>query len=151
MSGGGVVRAPGWAASALIAAALLWGGAGYLATKPTDFHDYRVAAVGAARSAYDALATAELTGRAVLAHRVTGPYAASTLDDCRSALAGAAKRFAGVGPPDAPTRAMRDELGPLLVRANAALSGVEDGVSASSVAALHPVAARLDDFVQAHQ
>ena len=65
--------ARGWAATALAAVALAWAGAGYLATKPVDFHDYRVKAVQAAQSAYDALATASLTGSALLAGRVTQP------------------------------------------------------------------------------
>src|SRR5690349_14356693 len=94
------MRARGWAASALAAAALAWAGAGYLATKPVDFHDYRVTAVQAAQSAYDALATASLTGSALLAGRVTQPYANTMLDDARSALAGAAKQFTGVAAPD---------------------------------------------------
>jgi hypothetical protein len=142
------VRATGWAATGLCGLALIWGGAGYLSSRPTDFHDYRVAAVGAAQSAYDAVATAELTAKALLAAKVTDPYAESMFTDSRAALAGAAKQFAGVSPPDDRTRAMRDTLGPLLMTANTVLSSLEDDPSST---AAQPVADALDHFIEANQ
>ena len=142
------MRAAGWAATGLVAVALAWGGAGYLATKPVDFHDYRVAAVGAAQSAYDALATALLTGGALLAGRVTQPYADTMLDDARSALAGAAKQFTDVAPPDDRTEAMRDRLGPLLVRANAVLPGRSSDLTRGALDAIRPVQAGLYRFIE---
>jgi hypothetical protein len=145
------MRATGWAAATLAAVALAWGGAGYLATKPVDFHDYRVTAVQAAQSAYDALATASLTGTALLAGRVTRPYADSMLGDARSALSGAAKQFAGVGPPDDRTRKMRDRLGPLLVRANAVLPDRSSDLTRTALDAIRPVEAGLDQFITAHK
>lgn len=144
------MRATGWAAAGLAAVALAWGGAGYLATKPVDFHDYRVAAVGAAQSAYDALATATLTGDALLAGRVTRPYADSMLADARSALAGAAKRFTGVAAPDDRTEAMRDSLGPLLIRANAVLPGTSDDLTRPALGSIRPVQAALGRFIEEH-
>ena len=145
------MRATGWAAAALAAVALAWGGAGYLVTKPVDFHDYRVAAVGAAQSAYDALPTASLTGDALLAGRVTEPYADSMLDDARSALAGAAKRFTDVAPPDQRTEAMRDRLGPLLVRANAVLPARSADLTRGTLDAIRPVEAALEQFAKEHK
>jgi hypothetical protein len=138
--------------------ALLWGGAGYLATKPTSFHDYRVTAVNAAQSTYNALATARLTATARLDRRATGPFLDSVLGDCRDAVAGAAKRFAGVSPPDQRTAAMRDELGLLLVQASAALDGVEkaaadrdDDALRGAVPPVAAVAERVDAFIEAHK
>ena len=143
-----------WATGVAIVLALVWGGAGYLVTRPTTFHDYRVTAVDAARSAYNALATARIAGTARLDRRVTEPYLESVLADSREALAGAAKRFAGESPPDARTAAMRDELGPMLVRASAALDGLENaGDDAALRAALGPVAEAADEvdgFLEAH-
>jgi hypothetical protein len=141
------MRATGWAATALATVALAWGGAGYLATRPVDFHDYRVTAVQAAQSAYDGLATASLTGTALLAGRVTQPYADSMLGDARSALAGAAKRFAEVAPPDDRTREMHDRLAPLLLRANAVLPGRSTDLTRAALDAIRPVEAGLDQFI----
>jgi hypothetical protein len=145
------VRATGWAVTGLAAVAVLWGGAGYVVTKPPDFHDYRVAAVGAATSAYDALASAELTGKALLAGRVTGPYADGMLGDARDALAGAAKRFAGVSPSDQRAERMRDELAPLLTRANAVLPGQESDLTEPALTTMQPVADALHTFVEVHR
>ena len=145
------MRATGWAATALATVALAWAGAGYLATKPVDFHDYRVTAVGAAQSAYDALATASLTGTALLAGRVTQPYADSMLDDARGALAGAAKQFTDIAAPDESTEAMRDQLGPLLERANAVLPGRSTDLTRTALAAIRPVEAGLDQFIEANK
>jgi hypothetical protein len=144
------MRATGWAAAGLVTVALAWAGAGYLATKPVDFHDYRVTAVNAAQSGYDALATASLTGEALLAGRVTGPYANSMLDDARSALSGAAKGFTDVAAPDDRTEAMRDQLGPLLIRANAVLPGTSTDLTRGALDAIRPVEDGLDNFIEEH-
>jgi hypothetical protein len=124
------MRARTWAAVGVAVVAVTWAGMGYLSTKPTDFHTYRVAAVGAAQSAYGGLATAQITSRALADGEVTGPYATSVLDDAREALAGAVKRLAAESPPDPPTTAMRDELGPLLLDTDRALSTMEDAATA---------------------
>lgn len=144
-----------WAAAAAAVLALLWGGVGYLITKPTDFHDYRVTAVQAAQSAYNALGTARLAGTARLEGRVTAPYLDSVLNDCREALAGAAKQFAGQSPPDDRTEAMRDELGPMLIRASAALDGVENATDDADLRAgletVASVADEVDGFLEIHK
>jgi len=142
------MRATGWAATGLCTLAMAWAGAGYLATRTTDFHDYRVTAVQSAESAYHALASARLTGEALSQARITTPYAESMFDDSRDALAGAAKQFAGLSPPDEQSRAMRDTLGPLLIRANTALSELEDDPASK---AAEPVEDALDDFIEAHK
>lgn len=153
-----VVRARRWGAVALALVAAGWGGAGYLSTKPIDFHDYRVAAVHSAQSAYNAVTTAERTVRADLAGKLPGPYVTSMLADGRKALSGAAKEFAGKAPPDARTRAMRDALGPLLLQADAVLGDAESAVAGDDDAALHaavdalgPVADDLAGFIEAHR
>ena len=124
------MRARTWAAVGVALVAVTWAGMGYLSTKPTDFHTYRVAAVGAAQSAYGGLATAQITSRALADGKVTGPYATSVLDDAREGLAGAVKRLAAEAPPDPSTTAMRDELGPLLLDTDRALSTMEDATTA---------------------
>ncbi len=131
---------------------------GYLLTKPTDHHDYRKAAVQAAESAYNAVATVRLTGEAELAGRVIPPYVTTMVDDARRALAGAAKQFTGEAPPDATTTQMRDRLGPLLVAANAVLGEAEsalqdndDQALRSAIDALDQLSGRLSDFLEAYQ
>jgi len=127
---------------------LAWG---HLPAGETSARDFRVAALASARAASDALAAAELTGEAVLAKRATRPYAESRLSDSRTALAGAADRFAGVGPPDESCERMRDELGELLARANVVLSVIESAVTEQNVADIVAVTAALDAFVRDHR
>ena len=145
------MRATGWVAAGLVVVALAGAGAGCLGAARTSFDDYRVAAVASARSAHNALAAAELTGKAVLAKRVTSPYAETRLSDSRTTLGGAAERFAGVGPPDERCEQMRDELWRLLARANTVLSVIESAVTEQNVADIEPVAEALDAFVRAHR
>jgi hypothetical protein len=145
------VRTSGWAAIGLVVVVLAGAGAGCPGAAETSFHDYRVAAVGSAQAAHNALATAELTGEAVLAKRATSPYAETMLSDSRSALAGAAERFAGVGAPDERCEQIRDELRPLLARANVVLSVIESAVTEQNVADIEPVAEALDAFVRAYR
>jgi hypothetical protein len=138
-------------ATGLLVVTLAGAGAGLLDATGTSVHDYQVAAVGSARSAHHALAAAELTGEAVLAKRVTPPYAETRLSDSRAELGGAADRLAGVGPPDERCEQMRDELRPLLARANVVLSVMESAVTEQNVADIVPVARALDAFVRAHR
>ncbi|MFG2052906.1 hypothetical protein ACGFI9_02650 [Micromonospora sp. NPDC048930] len=151
------MSARSWAAGGLAVVALCWGGLGYTKTRPPDFHAYRLTAVESAQSAYHAVVTARVIGGAWRDGRVTGPYAESVLDDGRSALAGAADRFAGATPVDAETVRMRDRLGPLLLAANARLGAVRQAANAKDLAAvgravdqLPPVADGLDAFLQAY-
>jgi hypothetical protein len=152
------MRARWWATLAVAAAAATWGGAGYLMTSPVDFHDYRTTAVGAAQSAYNAVATARLAGRAQLAGRLLGPYVTSTLDDSRDALSGAVKRLSADGPPDERSAALRDELDPLLSAADAGLGELErathagdDDAQRGALDTLDPVSDRLSAFIEEHK
>jgi hypothetical protein len=137
------VQAKWWGATVLSLVAVAWGGAGYLVTKPVDFHDYRVAAVGSAQAAHDALSTVALVAEARRQGRVMTPYAESTFDDARRALAGAAKQFTGVEPPDAACQAMHDELAPLLQKADRELPEVAAGEP-------DEVSDALEAFVERH-
>jgi hypothetical protein len=145
------VRIYRWAAIVLVVVALTGAGAGVLGAAETSFHAYQVAAVGSARAAHNALDAAELTGEAVLARRVSPPYAETRLLDSRTALGGAAERLAGVELPDERCERIRDELRPLLARANVVLSVIESAVTEQNVADIVPVAEALDAFVRAHR
>ncbi|MBM2615669.1 hypothetical protein JIG36_08900 [Actinoplanes sp. LDG1-06] len=139
------MRAKWWGATTLSVVALAWGGAGYLITKPVDFHDYRVAAVSSAETAHDALTTAGLVAEAELKGQVMGPYAESSFDDARKALAGGAKKFTGVEPPDERCERMHDELAPLLQQADAVLARIPDEPHAGD-----DVSDALERFVEQH-
>jgi hypothetical protein len=137
--------------------ALAWGVVGYYTSKPTDFHDYREAAVHAAQSAHYSLSTTDQTVRAHLRGQTFDGYVRSTLDDSAKATAGAAKQFAGEAPVDAATVRMRDELGPLLLAATHALGDLQraeqsgdDGELRRGVEALPPIDERLSEFIEAH-
>ncbi|MEV4759243.1 hypothetical protein AB0J86_29670 [Micromonospora sp. NPDC049559] len=152
------MRARWWAVLPVAAVVAVWGVGGYLSTSPTDRQDYRKTAVRSAQSAYNAVGTARLAGRARLDGRLPGPYVTSTLDDARAALAGAAKRFAGTAPPDEPSAALQARLHPLLTSADVALGrlerATEEGDTAATraaVDALEPVAAGLSGFVEEHR
>jgi hypothetical protein len=144
------MRSRDWAATAVTVVAVLWGGLGYLATKPADFHDYRTMTVSAAQAAYGAVATARLTAGARADGKVSAPYARTSLADARDALAGAAQSFAAEGPPDERSRKLRDELDPLLREARTALDGIEeaDGVPAESRTAADDAATVADGLRQ---
>jgi hypothetical protein len=153
-----VVRARWWAAVAVAAVALGWGGFGYLATRSTDAHDYRKTAVQSAQSAYNAVATARLAGRADLDGQMFGPYVTSMLDDSRGALSGAVRQLAGEVPPDAASGALRDQLDALLTAADAGLGRLQratddgdDAVRRAALGDLDPVAAGLSAFVEEHK
>jgi hypothetical protein len=73
------------------------------------------------------------------------------LGDARDALAGAAKQFAGVSPPDQRTQKMRDELGPLLIKANAVLPGTASDITDKTLDNLKPVEDALDQFLEEHE
>ncbi|MFI6132705.1 hypothetical protein [Micromonospora sp. NPDC051141] len=152
------MRTRSWAAMGMASVAVAWAGAGYLAIRPADFHDYRKAAVQSAQSAYQAVKTAELVGESRLRDRVAGPYTASVLDDAREALVGAAKQYATEVPVDGRTETMREELGPLLLAANAGLGRVQTAARdddamelSAAVAALKPVTGGLSQFIQEHK
>jgi hypothetical protein len=137
--------------------AVLWAVIGYQLTRQPDFHDYRKAAVQAAESAYDAVATAQLTVQAQLDGQVTGAYTDSTLQRGADAVAGAWKQYATAQPVDARSVSIRDELGPLLqesVRVLGDLRYAEQlgpAATAHALAAAGPLAEDLSDFVDRHR
>ncbi|MBL7255516.1 hypothetical protein [Paractinoplanes lichenicola] len=139
------MRAKWWGATALSVVALAWGGAGYLITKPVDFHDYRVAAVSAAETAHDALTTTALVAEALEKGQVMTPYGKSAFDDARKALAGGAKKFTAIEPPDERCERMHDELAPLLQQADAALTRTETEPHAAD-----QLSDALERFVEQH-
>jgi hypothetical protein len=152
------MRARWWGFVIVVLLVLCWGGIGYLMTKPTDHHDYRKAAVQAAESAYDSVGTVRITVEASLDGRTFPTYVTSMMDDAREALAGAAKQFTAKAPPDEVTTKMRDQLGPLLVAANAQLGEVEQAVDdgddqavREAVEQLEPLGEQLSDFIEAYQ
>ncbi|HEY0698057.1 MAG TPA: hypothetical protein VGD43_09640 [Micromonospora sp.] len=152
------MRGRGWAAVLLAMLAVLWGAAGHLETRPTDHRAYQETAARAASAAHDAVATAQLTGRADLAGRLYHRYVRSTLDDARDALAGAARQFASKTPPDPPTARLRDRLASQLTVASARLGDVQTAVDTGdraalqrSVADLAPVVDQLAAFVEENQ
>jgi hypothetical protein len=144
------MRSRDWAATLVAVVALLWGGMGYLATRPADFHDYRTMTVSAAQSAYGAVATARLTAGARADDKVTEQYVLASLADARDGLAGAAKNFAAEGPPDERSQQLRDQLGPLLGEAKAALDRIEeaDGTAAKLRTAADDAGAVADGLRQ---
>ncbi|SBT65794.1 hypothetical protein GA0070622_2806 [Micromonospora sediminicola] len=152
------MRARAWAAVVATLVAGGWGAAGYLTTKPTDFHDYRRVAVQAAQSTLHAVATTRMVGSAASQDRLWSPYVSSVLDDARDAFAGAAKKMAGETPPDERTTAMRDELTPLMSTADERMTEAEEAIDAEdatalrrAVDALAPVAEALSIFIEEHR
>jgi hypothetical protein len=106
----------------------------------------------AAESAHDATQTAALVARLEAAGRVTGPFATAAFDDAAKGLAGAQRKFASEGPPDAESAGRRDRLNVLLgvavtVLGDTAQTG-DDGALRSGAARLDQVARQLDDFVE---
>ncbi|GAB2923297.1 hypothetical protein GCM10027280_07980 [Micromonospora polyrhachis] len=152
------MRTRWWAALLIALVVGVWGVGGYLATTPTDRHDYRKTAVQAAQSAYGAVTTARLTAEGRADARLYRRYAGTMLDDARDALAGAAKQFSATTPPDDVTTGIRAQLAPLLVDADTALGAVEravddedDAALRAAVTALEPVGTALADFIEAHK
>ena len=70
-------------------------------------------------------------------------------------LAGASAQFASEAPPNAPSRRLRDELGPLLAAGVALLGDAsaaeDDAALRAAVQGLDKLAGRLDDFIEAHR
>jgi hypothetical protein len=56
-----------------------------------------------------------------------------------------------VSPPDQRTQKMRDELGPLLIKANAVLPGTASDITDKTLDNLKPVEDALDQFLEEHE
>jgi hypothetical protein len=133
---------------------LLWAGLAYDLTRPVDARGYHRTMVQVAEAAHDATESGRLTGEQQLAGHVTGPFARTSFDDAARALAGAQRKFAGQGPPDAASARLRDELAPLLAASVRALGDTAeaggDDDRRAGVDRLGELAGRLADFVTAY-
>lgn len=137
------------------AVALLWAGFAYHVTRPTDYQEYHRTMLHVAESAHDAAQTGQLTAELQLAGRVTTQFSQTAFDDAGQALAGAQKKFASQGPPDARSAVLRDRLAPLLSSAVTILGDTsqasDDSSLRSGATRLDALAQELDIFITAHQ
>ncbi|MFI6070933.1 hypothetical protein ACIA5C_04980 [Actinoplanes sp. NPDC051343] len=142
-------------AVAVTAVALFWAGFAYYLSRPADYRAYHRTMLQVAESAHDAAQTGRLTAEQQLAGRVTSLFARTAFEDAGQALAGAQKKFANQGPPDARSAALRDGLAPLLSAAVTALGDTsqasDNSTLRSGAAELDTLAQHLDDFITAHQ
>jgi hypothetical protein len=133
---------------------VLWGGLAYNTAKPGDYRSYERTMVQVAGSAHDAAQTGRLTGEQELAGHVTQLFARTSFDDAAKALAGAQQKFAGQGPPDERSAALRDRLSPLLAAAVVALGDAaeapDDAALRDGVRRLDELAGKFDDFLSAY-
>jgi hypothetical protein len=137
--------------------ALAWVGLAYCAG-PTDAHGYRRTAVEMAQASVNAVRTAALVGVADHNGKLVDPYFSVLIGRSAGAVAGAQDELAAESPPDDATRALRDELTPMLVEAAKAIgdlelatAGGDDAQIDGVVAQLRQVGDRLDDFVERHR
>lgn len=139
------------AASAIV---IMWAGLAYQIARPADPGSYHRTLLQVAETAHDATQTGRLVGRQELAGRVTVLFARTAFDDSARALAGAQKKFAGQGPPDTDSAALRDRLSPLLADSVRALGDTaeagDDAALRSGVDRLGVLAGRLDAFITAY-
>jgi hypothetical protein len=142
-------------AVAVTAVVLFWAGFAYDVSRPADYRAYHRTMLQVAESAHDAAQTGRLTAEQQLAGQVTMLFARTAFDDAGKALAGAQKKFANQGPPDARSAALRDGLAPLLSTAVTALGdtsqATDNSTLRSGAAELDTLAQHLDDFITAHQ
>jgi len=138
----------------MTALALLWAGFAYNLTRPPSYRHYHRTMVQVAGSAHDAVRVGWLVAGQELADQAFATFIDTSYDDVLRTLAGAQHQFAGEAPPDERSRALRDELAPLLQRAGVAAT---DAAAAPDDAALRrardelgTLADRLDDFLTAH-
>jgi hypothetical protein len=132
---------------------LAWLGLAYC-TVSSDAHEYQKTAVQSAQAGLSAVRTAALAGQAQRDQRLFPPYLSTVLDDGLSAVAGAQQELLGQPPPDDATRAVRDQLVPLLAdaaRQIGDLSGASDDEVPALVDRLRRLGDRLDDFVARYQ
>src|SRR6476660_1701079 len=142
------------AVPALAGVVLLYAGFVYDLSRPADARHYRDGVVQVAQSAHDAVESGWITGQLELYHRVVPPYADAAYGDATKTLSGAARQFAGQGPPDDRSAALRDQLGPLLQDAvrwlGTAANAGDDEQLRNAVDELDRIGDRLDAFVEAN-
>jgi hypothetical protein len=136
---------------------LVWAGLAYCAG-PADAHEYRRTSVQAAQAGLDAARTAALAGTADRDGKLVDPYLSVVLDDSAGVVASAQDKLAAQAPPDPATRALRDELLPLLVEAARQIGDLDLATSSGDragidghVDGLRRVGDRLDDFVERYR
>jgi hypothetical protein len=136
---------------------LIWAGLAYC-TGPADAHEYRRTAVQAAQAGLNAVRTAALAGVADRDGKLIDPYLSVLLDQSAGAVASAQNQLGAQSPPDGATRAMRDQLAPLLLDAAGAVGDLDLATTASDDAGIDAVVARLrqlgdrfDDFVDRYR
>jgi hypothetical protein len=142
-------------AVAIAAVALFWAGLMFNLSRPPDYDAYHRTLLQVAESAHDAAQTGRLVAQEQLAGRINAAFASAAFDDAAKALAGAEKKFAGEGPPDERSAALRDRLSPLLAAAVIALG---DAAEAAGDTALKTASDQLDqlsrqlrDFITEHR
>jgi hypothetical protein len=133
---------------------LLWAGFAYDVSRPADGKRYQRTMLQVAEAAHDADQTGRLTGEQQLAGQVTAAFAVTSYDDATKALAGAQQKFAGEGPPDDRSAALRDRLSPLLSASVIALGDTaqarDDDTRRDGVRRLDALAGELSAFVSAY-
>ncbi|WP_433362607.1 hypothetical protein ACQPZX_30625 [Actinoplanes sp. CA-142083] len=148
------MEARGRAVIAGTAVALLWAGFAYNVSRPADAKQYQRTMLQVAEAAHDATQTGRLVGEQELAGNVTGAYAITAFGDATKALAGAQQKFAGEGPPDDRSAALRDQLSPLLSEAVLTLGDTaqagDDKALRDGVRRLDVLAGKLSAFVTAY-
>lgn len=134
---------------------LAWAALAFADLKPAHYPAYRRTAVQVAESAYDAARTGWLAGTEVLSGQAFPTFASTAFDDATKALAGANAQFASEAPPNAPSRRLRDQLGPLLAAAVVLLGDAsaaeDDAALRAAVQGLDKLAGKLDDFIEAYR
>jgi hypothetical protein len=150
------MKAGRWVALGVVIV-LVWVGLAYC-SGPADAHEYRRTAVQAAQAGLNAVRTAALTGVADRDGKLVDPYLSVLIDDSAGAVASAQDQLAAQPPPDAATRALRDELTPLLVEASRRIGDLDLAASSGDDAAIDAVVAglrqlgdELDGFVGRHR
>jgi hypothetical protein len=141
-------------AVAAAAVAVFWAGLAFNLTRTPDYDAYHRTLLQVAESAHDATQTGRLVAQEQLGGRVNGAFASAAFGDAAKALAGAQRKFAGQGPPDARSAALRDGLSPLLSQAVIALGDAAEAAGDTRLKAasdrLDQLAGQLRAFITAH-
>jgi hypothetical protein len=119
---------------------------------------YAAKAAFSAESALSAVSTVQLVAGAASDGKVFGTFASVAVDQQEDALTEITTTFRSIEPPDAESRALRDELGALLDRSREHLAAVRIEIRRGRLAAAKAVAApldadaqQLDAFEKAHE
>jgi hypothetical protein len=129
-----------------------------LGSGPAGPHEYRTAARQAASGALSGVRTVVLAGRAKLGGKVLDPYLSVLFDNATEMARTTQSNLAGKSPPDDATRAIRDELAPLLADAVRDIGDVvlaadasDDTALVKAVDALARLGDQLSGFLARHR